>query len=233
MRHLVAVLITTACSQQVYSPPSRAFSLQPLAALPQGGRALDLELSHHAQIFDPGINAGAARLRVGVGDNIEVSAEGTALAVDDHGPSRADRRLYAGRGGISVTPGKGGLTLFAGLGGGYAPAGGAFAAADAGISVGYHNCVLVPIVEASGFISNPLEPRPIDVTDDEYDTFDTPQRTVGGSVRAGLRLGLQRAACRRGAQSSWLYAGFSFTSLADQDSSAGLLGVGVGLTIPL
>jgi hypothetical protein len=234
MRHVVALLIaTTACSQQVYSPPSQAFSVSPLAALPQGRKAVDLELSHHAQIFDPGINAGAARLRAGIGQNTEVSAEGTAIGVDDHGPSTADRSLYTGRVGVRTSPGKGGLSLFAGLGGGFAPAGGTFAAADAGIAVGYHNCTLVPVVQGSGFLSVPLEARPIDVTDDEYMQFDTPRRTAGGVVRAGLRLSLSPTACRRGDQAGWLNAGIGITHLGDGDTSATLMGIGIGFEIPL
>lgn len=235
MRYIALLIATTtACSQQVYSPPSQTFSVHPLSSLPEGRQALDVEVSRHAQIFDPSIDTGAARLRTGIGDNTEIAVEGTVLGVDDHGPSRASRSLYTGRVGLSTTPGAGGHSIFAGLGGGYAPAGGTFAAADAGIAVGYHNCTLVPVLQGSGFVSVPLAARPVDVTTDDAEmTFDTPRRTAGGVVRGGLRLSLAPSACRRGEQASWVNAGIGFTHLSDGEHSATLIGVGVGIEIPL
>lgn len=231
---LLLIATTTACSQKVYSPPSQAFSLVPLAELPQGRKVVDLEVSHHAQIFDPGINTGAARLRHGIGRSTDVSVEGTVLNVDDDGPSQASRTLYAGRAGVRTSPGPG-VSLFAGLGGGYAPSGGTFATADAGFAVGYHNCTLVPVLQVSGFLSAPLEARPIDVTDggDDVAHFDTPGRTAGGVVRGGLRLSLNREACRRGEASSWLYGGLGVTHLVDADDQATLMGAGIGIEFPL
>ena len=235
MRHTIAIVIaSTACSQQVYSPPSQAFSVSSLSALPQGRNALDLEVSRHAQIFDPAIQTGGLRLRTGVGDNTEVSAEGTAMIVadDQGGRSQAQRSIYAGRFGVRTNPKGGVSSLFAGLGGGFAPAGGRFAAVDAGFAIGYDNCVLVPILQGSGFLSEPFDARPIDVTVDKPQ-FDTPQRTIGVTVRAALRFSLGPSACRRGEQVMWLTAGFGSTSLTDGDTSASLFGLGFGLEIPL
>jgi hypothetical protein len=228
------LVLAAACSQQVYSPPSQAAALGPIRALPQHRQALDVEVSRHAQIFDPGILAGAGRYRVGIGDDTEVSVEGAVLGVDDAGPSTADRSLYTGRVGMRTNPGKGAVALFAGAGGGYAPAGGGFVAVDAGASVGYHNCVLVPVAVASGFVSEPLAPRPIDVTVEADEPMtDTPRRTIGGVLRAGLRLSLAPAACRRGEPGTWLTASVGTTFLADGDTDAGLIGLGVGIEIPL
>ncbi|MEO8706291.1 MAG: hypothetical protein ABI867_40045 [Kofleriaceae bacterium] len=235
MRAFAAVLViaTAACSQRVYSPPSQAYSLGPLTALPRGSQALDLEVSRHAQIFDPAIEAGAARLRVGVDGNTELSIEGSALTVDDDGPSSANRNLYSGRTGIRWSP-KPGVALFGGLGGGYAPAGGTFAAGDAGIAVGYHNCTLVPVAQVSGFASVPLEATAVDVSvDDKTKVFDTPGRTAGVVVRGGLRLSLAPSTCRSGKPSSWITVGAGFTTLKDADSSAALFGLGLGLELPL
>jgi hypothetical protein len=233
MRALAAVLVLAGCSQKVYSPPSQAYGLGPIAALAPGRQALDIEISRHAEIFDPPINAGTGRIRAGIGDNTEVSFEGAAMFVEDSGPSNADRTLYSGRAGIRNNPNKSGFSYFGGLGGGYAPSGGTFVAADAGISVGYDNCVLVPVAQASGFVSAPLAPRPIDVTDSGPMQYDTPERTVGGVVRGGLRLSLSPSRCRAGDQVGWLSLGMGTTTLVDSDSDATLIGIGLGIEVPL
>lgn len=236
MRHLAAVLLvaTAACSQRVYAPPSQLFAVTPIAALPEAKQSLEIEASHHAQIFDPPIEAGAARLRIGLGSDTEASLEGSTAGVRDDGPSPESRTFYTGRAGLRSNPGKSALTLFAGAGGGFGAAGGTFVSADAGIAVGHVNCVLVPSLQASAYVSEPLDPKPIDVTVDVDDpTFDTPHTTVGGVVRAGLRLSLSPSACRRGERAPWLYAGFGVTAMMDADSDATIPGIGLGIEIPL
>jgi hypothetical protein len=153
--------------------------------------------------------------------------------VDDSGPSSADRTFYSGRAGLRVNPGKSGATFFAGAGGGYAAAGGGFASADSGIAIGYDNCTLVPVLQASAFISQPLDARPIDVSDGDNASTDTPERTVGVVVRGGLRLSLSPSRCRAGEQVPWVTLGLGSTTLADTEDSATLMGAGLGIQIPL
>jgi hypothetical protein len=236
MRLAASVLLlvgTTACSQQVYSPPAQTYALGPIRSLDDGRRALDLEASTHAQMWDPSIHAFDGRYRTGIGDNTELSVEGTAHAVAERGPSMANRTFYSGRAGIRTNPRKSGVSFFAGAGGGYAAAGGSFAAVDSGLSVGYDNCILVPVFQVSGFASQPLAPRPVDVTDDEYYTTDTPKFTLGSEMRGGLRLSLSPSACRAGEQVPWITLGAGVTTLADADSHAALMGAGLGFEIPL
>ena len=194
-----------------------------------GQTALDLEVSTHSQIFDPAVLALGGRWHAGLGDNAEASIEGTAHRVDDTGPSDADRSFYSGRAGIRTNPGKSGAAFFAGAGGGYAPAGGGFASADSGLAIGYDNCTVVPVMQASAFISQPLQARAIDVSDGDESASDTPKRTIGGVLRAGLRFSLSPSRCRAGEQVPWITLGFGSTTLADVDDSATLLGAGVGI----
>ena len=237
MKPLVAaVFFVTACSQHVYSPPTQAFALQPIAALPQDRQAVDLEVSRSAQIFDPAIDAGTARLRSGVGNNTEISVEGTAFDVRDTGPSTANRTFYAGRAGMRFNPERGAFSLSAGVGGGYSSAAGMFAAIDAGAAVGYENCVVVPIAQVTGYASTPLgTARSVDVTEDSDNppVYSTPQSTVGVEVRGGLRIALDRAACRLGQPASWLTAGAGLTTMVDSTANATLMTIGLGLTVPL
>jgi hypothetical protein len=217
----------------VYSPPSQTFALGGIRSLESGQNALDVEASTHSQIFDPAIVALGGRWHTGIGDNAEASVEGTAHRVDDEGPSTADRTFYSGRAGIRVNPGRGGAVLFAGAGGGFAGAGGGFASADSGIAIGIDNCTLVPVLQGSAFISQPLAARPIDVSDGSSDATDTPRRTIGVVLRGGLRLSLSPSRCRAGEQVPWITAGIGSTTLADIDDSATLIGLGLGIQIPL
>jgi len=235
MKPAALLVVLTACTQHLYSPPTQAYALAPVHALPGGSRALDLEGSSHSQIFDPAFEAGSARLRTGLGEDAELSVEGMLGAVADGGPSTADRHVYAGRTAARFNPGHGAISFTTGLGGGYAPAGGSFAALDGGISIGYDNCTLVPIGSVSGFVSQPLSARPVDVTipDDRSSVYATARRTVGNVVRGGLRLSLSPSACRAGHQVPWLTAGLDVTTLVDATSHAELVGLGVGIELPL
>ena len=151
----VTTLLLAACSQHVYAPPTQAFGIGPVTSLPSGGRSLDVEVASHSQLFDPDLASGAARYSESVGSRTDISVEGTAFSLASNGSSKADPNVYAGRLGVRHSPGPD-LAVFAGAGGGYAPAGGAFASADGGVTVGIDNCVIVPIAQLSGFVSEPI-----------------------------------------------------------------------------
>ena len=234
MKTLAAVTVFAlgACSQRVYSPPSQAFSLGPVTSLPTGDCSVDVEVATHSQVFDPGLASAAGRYAHSIGDRTEVTAEGTAFTLTDGGDSGESRNIYAGRAGVRTSPGED-LSIVAGAGGGYSPAGGPFAAVDAGVQVGIHNCYVVPIVGVSGFVSQPLDPRPIDVSVDDDMATDTPSRTVGGTVRGGLRVGLTPDACKRGESGAWIYGGIDVTKVMDADTSDDIIGMGLGVSVPL
>ncbi len=231
---LSLIPLAAGCSQHLYSPPTQTFALAPVHTLAAGDRAVDLEGSTHSQIFDPGYDAGSARLRAGIGDDAEVSLEGMNAFINGGGMSAANRNVYAARGGLRVAPGRGPLAFSAGIGGGYAPAAGGFAAIDGGVSLGYDNCYVVPIAAVSMFASQPLAARSVDVSvsSDEV-MYSTPHRTVGATLRGGLRISLSPARCHQGHEVPWLTAGMDFTTLVDAGSDAELLGVGAGISIPL
>jgi hypothetical protein len=226
----VTVFALTACSQRVYSPPTQAFAVGPVTALPAGGSTLDVELATHSQLFDPGLHSAAGRYARSIGDRTEVTAEGTAFTLEGSG-TRSN--IYAGRGGVRTSPGDD-LSFFAGAGGGYAPIGGSFASLDAGVSFGIDNCYVVPVMTFAGFVSQPLDPRPIDVTVDPKEmTYDTPSRTVGGTARGGLRVDLTPSSCKRGEAGTWIYGGLDVTTVVDKDTTDSLMGFGVGVSVPL
>jgi hypothetical protein len=230
---VVVALLASACSQQVYSPPAQAFALSPVHSLGDRHAALELEASRHAEIFDPAIHVVDGRYRRGIGNNAELSLEGAAHQVEANGTSKAAREFYSGRAGISVTPDAGDARLFAGAGGGFASAGGEFVAVDSGFTIGVDNCVLVPTFTVAGFASQPINAKPIDVSDDEYYETDTPAFTFGGVLRGGLRLSLSPSKCRAGEDVPWISAGMGVTTLSDFDSHAALIHIGLGVEVPL
>jgi hypothetical protein len=233
MRIAAVMLLASACSQQVYSPPAQAFALSPVHALGDKHAALELEGSRHSEIFDPAIFVLDSRYRRGIGDNAEISLEGAVHGVEASGTSKAARDFYSGRAGISVSPDAGDARLFAGAGGGFAREGGQFVAVDSGFTIGVDNCVLVPTFTVAGFASQPINAKPIDVSDDEYYKTDTPAFTVGGVLRGGLRLSLSPSKCRAGEDVPWLSAGMGVTTLSDFDSNAALIHIGLGVEVPL
>jgi hypothetical protein len=230
---LVVLVLVVACSQHVYSPPTQAYALDPIRALNAGGHAVDVDLSRHQAVFDPAIDAAAGRVRTGLGGDREMSVEGGVMVVEDHGQAQGDRKLYSGRIGYRENPGHGALSWFAGVGGGFSPSGGTFAAGDVGVAVGYENCLLVPVAQASTFLSVPLAAMPVDVTvDPKSPMTSVAQNTVGGTLRVGLRLSLGPAACRLGKPVPWLHAGLDITALTDGVKDIELGGIGIGFELP-
>lgn len=228
----VTTLLLAACSQRVYSPPTQAFGVGPVTSLPSGGRSFDIEVAGHSQVFDPKLLSGAARYNESIARRTDVSVEGTMFRLASTGSSHEDPDVYAGRVGLRHSPGED-LALFAGTGGGYSPAGGSFVSADGGIGVGIDNCVVVPVAQVSGFISQPLDAHPIDVSEGDVMTTDTPSRTLGVTARGGVRVSLTPAACRRGETGTWVYAGLDYTAVTDTDTQDELFGIGLGLSVGL
>lgn len=233
MRTAAVLLLLTACSQRVYSPPGQSFSLSPVHSLRPGHSALEVEASRHAAIFDPAVNVLDARYRRGLEENAELTLEGAAHQVEDSGPSQAAREFFSGRAGVRVSPAAGDASLFAGAGGGFAAAGGSFAAVDTGLTIGVDNCTLVPTFTVAGFASQPINAQPIDVSDDEHYTTDTPAFTVGAALRGGLRLSMSPSRCRAGEDVSWISAGMGLTTVSDFDSNDALMHIGIGFEVPL
>ena len=91
------------------------------------------------------------------------------------------------------------------------------------------------MLAASTFVSQPMESRKIDVNTDPESgpDYTMAQRTVGGVVRGGLRISLSPSACHAGQQAPWLTLGLDVTTLVDSTDDAEMVGLGIGLEIPL
>lgn len=234
MKQIVVLVTCAACSQHLYSPPTQAYTLAPVATLAPADKALDVDLSTHSQIFDPGYDQASGRLRYGITPAAELSIEGAAATIEGSiGPS--NHEIYSSRAGVRWQPGKGPLSLNAGFGGGFAPAAGYFAAIDTGAQIGFDNCYFVPIAAVSTFVSQPLQAKAVAVgeTDTGMTTYSTPRRTAGGTVRFGARLPMLHADCRAGKSVPTVSVGIDLSSVVDASDHAEMLGVGIGVTVPL
>ena len=175
-----------------------------MGTLGQGQQMVDAELSRSGQLFDPTIDATALRLRSGLATNTEVSAEGTmSHRRREVGQRHVDgnRDFYAGHVGIRHNPGAGIISVSAGVGGGYAPGGGRFAAVEAGLALGYENCLRGADHAGLGLASSPVGTAKTDRRERRLrlggPSRRPPQRTArGGVARGGLRIVLDHDACK-------------------------------------
>src|SRR5207249_2798493 len=100
-----AVLVASACSSHVYSPPARPMPLESSATLPAGKTSVGGELGSSSAIFGPNLSSQAARVRHGIADGVELSAEGSHLHVDGTSAAGVDQNAYAGSLGVKINPG--------------------------------------------------------------------------------------------------------------------------------
>lgn len=116
------------------------------------------------------------------------------------------------------------FALVAGGGAGHSPAAGMYTSADVGLVVGYENRYVVPFVHGGGFASLPLNPKEVNLTapDDDDEHFDTPEKTVGLSFGAGLRVPLAH-------DTTSLLVGLSSTQVWDSDSDNGFMSFSGGI----
>ncbi len=225
-----SVVLVAACTHNVYTPPTRAFPLEPPATLKAGNYGLQLEASGHGT--SPDVGAGTVRLRRGIEDNLEASAELTYGKAGNELATDTRRSMIAGRAGARLRPDEmPSVAVGAGVGGGTF-AGGPFVSADAGAVLAYETCRVTPFVGGSGYVSAPLDAREVDTTEagKEPGTFvDTPETTAGVQVRVGVSVNL--SSCE--AHSTSLVLGVGLDHFWDDDSDRGLASGGAALALDL
>ena len=219
-----------ACAQHVYSPPSRAFALESARTVGAQRVGVAAQVGAQGALFGPSISAAESQVRYGVADDVEVSGQGTYAYVADEPAHHVDPSFYMGRAGVKVNPGGGALSLTGGVGGGYAAAGGGFAAGDLGAIVSYNGCTFIPFAGVGGFVSQPLDPHPVDVTEpaDKMPVYDTPSTTVGMTITSGLKIAF-RDRCTEAAPPVALTIATGATRVSDHDSEDGFFGLALGV----
>jgi hypothetical protein len=222
---LALVPLATGCNHSVFSPPARAVPLESAATLPRGDTGVALEGAHSGTIFGPEVLSGAARIRHGVSEGLDVSAEATLMRLSGTPAPAADvsRNVYAGRIGAMgqlvspESPWAPTVAVTGGLGGGVSAAGG-YVSPDAGPIVAWENRWAVPFLSLRGGVSQPVGARSVDtssVDDGPGRYVDTPRTTWIAAATAGVRVPIGWAEPEAGKTRGSLLAGLGFTHLAD------------------
>ncbi len=238
MRHAAAVLVASACSTHVYSPPARPMPLETSATLPAGRTSIGGEIAKSGAIFGPELSSQAARVRHGFGGGVEVSAEGSHLRVDGTSASGVDQDAYAGAVGVKVNLGTRHLALTASTGYGTAAIG-RYTSSELGVIAAYENRRFVPFVMLRAGVSMPLDRRAVDTTsiDARFAPGATasatttmmssvdgsaPDTTLFRSIAFGFKVPVSSLS---------LYAAFAVTEVSDRTDDEGFVQAGLGAEV--
>lgn len=228
---VAAASAVAGCSRELYSPPSQLFAMPAARALRQGETTASATAAHMGTLFDPSLDVTELGLRHGVTDEFDVEGSAGYAVVSGSEPADLDPRLITGRVGVIANPKRGAFTFRGGFGGGHNPSVGNFAAFDAGVTAAYHNCVVTPLIGTSGFVSNPLDPKPVNVApaSDTAVDMQTPYTTVGWTLAASLGVQFDRASCRQGRAGTTLSIGFNVSEIANGNGNDTWAGLGLRL----
>lgn len=220
-----------ACNREVYSPPSQLFAMPAARALRQGETAASATAAHQGTLFDPSLDVAELGLRHGITDEFDVEGSAGYAVVSGGEAADLDPRLITGRVGVIANPKRGAFTFRGGVGGGHNPSVGNFAAVDVGVTAAYHNCVVTPAIGTSGFVSNPIDPKPVNVAPASATAADmrSPYTTVGWTMSSSLSVQLDRASCRQGRAGTTLSFGFNVSEVANGNGNSAWAGLGLRL----
>lgn len=229
---LVVVLLGTGCVAHVFSPPAKIGGLEGANALKSGETQVGGMFLTQQESFDPSILGGALRARQGLGSGLEIGAEFALGQIDaDYEPIDEDLSplFFTGHVGGKYTILEDYIALRGGVGAGTSDAG-QFISPDLGIVLALENPVLVPAINVSGFLSQPVNAQEIDFTPigEEAGTFrQTPQTSYGVLWSLGLRVPLQVSPGVK--IEPW--GGFSGTYIKDAERDAHFVGFLSGVDV--
>jgi hypothetical protein len=241
MRHAAAVLVASACSTHVYSPPARPLPLESSATLPAGRTSVGGEIGKSSAIFGPDLSSQAVRVRHGFGGGFEVSADGSHLHVDGTSTAGVDQNAYAGALGAKINLGTKHLALTASTGYGTA-ATGRFTSNELGVIAAFENRYFVPFISLRAGVSVPIDRRSVDTSSTQTNLarlapgttassvtmtmsgsdVSAPDTTMFRAVTIGFKIPLQSMA---------IYAALAGTTLSDRTDSEGFLQAGLGVEV--
>ncbi len=190
----VTLVITTGCTAHVFSPPANIAPMESVAVTPSGDTRLAGFVTSQTLDFGPHTSTVSLRVKQGLGYNLSVGMDANLTGIDT---TQANDKDVAGQIGSARINGKWSpignyFALTAGFGAG-THTGGQFIAPDLGIVLAYENPYLIPFANVSGFLSQPLNAKAVDISygDDPVGTkVQTPDTTWGATWTLGLKLPL-------------------------------------------
>lgn len=228
-----ALLILTGCNAHVFSPPANIAPMESTHVSDAGTTRLAGYVSNPKIEFGPRGTTLSARARHGLGHNLELGLDAHFVDFDTDSALHDDLNAKIG---IARLAGKWSplgnyFALTAGIGAGTHTAG-QFIAPDLGIILAIENPYLIPFANISGFLSQPLNEKPVDLThrnQNPGESIQTPALTWGATWSLGLKLPLTHATGMPIAP----YLGVTGTRLWDEKDNTHILGFTTGIDIEL
>jgi len=228
---LVIALLFSGCTAHVFSPPAMGGTLESVKPLAESEMKVGARVGSQKDGFGPKATTFNARFHRGFAQKFELGADFSLFHVK--GVEQADQDLspYVGamRLGGKLEVLEHYMAIQGGVGGGFSDAG-QFVSPDLGIILAVENPYLVPFVNVSGFVSQPINPKAVDVShaDEPVGTnVQEPKFTYGIQWSGGIRVPFEISKGIILAPS----VGFGGTYLVDSDATANLTGVVGGLDL--
>jgi hypothetical protein len=213
----IAVTSSAGCSYQVIAPPVRMINMESAQTAAPRETIVGARGAAFKDVFGPAVGVATVGVRRGVAEQVEIDADATWAYVNDPGNEVFDRNIYAGRLGTKLSHASGNVAFVGGAGLGYAPAGGSFGAADAGVALSANSCRGALFANLTSFVSTPIEAKTVNFR--VAGRMDAPETTVGYGVSAGAEIRLDRDRCRRGLTSPRIQLGVSFNDVYPTEGS--------------
>lgn len=223
--------ILVGCNAHVYSPPARVAPLESAKPVAQGKTSAGVSAGTGSAIFGVETINATAKVRRGVTEHSEVGVDANVMRVDDS-EAAADINPYivsARVGGKwAPEPLRDHLGLVYGVGGGTST-GGQFVSPDVGVVAAFQNRYLVPFASANGFVSEPINAQPVDVSNKdqgEGTKVMSASRTWGVTFAGGVKWPITVAGSTVAP-----IVGLSHTLVTDGDEDTEVTGLSVGADV--
>ena len=186
------VALACGCAPHIYSPPSQVNTLETSVPLKAGEVSTEAVLGRTSEAFDFEATTLTGTYRRGVSEELEIGADVNVIALD-MSSAAADLSPYIWGGRLRAkwapTDLRGYFAMTGGLGGGYHAEGGGYVSPNLGVVVSYPNEYIVPYLGASGYVSQPVGSKRVDISvgEEELGTrIGEAQLTWGGYLTAGI-----------------------------------------------
>jgi hypothetical protein len=219
------------CNAHVYSPPARVAPMESSKPVARGQTSGGVAAGTGSAIFGVETHNATARVRHGVTDHSELGVDANLMVVDDsEAAAEVNPYIWSARvgGKWAPQPLQDHLGLVYGVGGGTS-AGGQFISPDVGVVAAFENPYLVPFVSANGFVSEPINAQPVDVSNKdqgEGTKVMTAKTTWGATFAGGLKWPIVV-----GGSTVAPIVGLSHTLVTDGDEDTEVTGLSVGADV--
>jgi hypothetical protein len=219
------------CNAHVYSPPTRIAPMESSKPVAKGKTSGGVSAGSQGEIFGVSTMSAAAKVRHGVTENSEVGVDANFMVVDDsQAAADINPTIWSARAGGKYAPEFLGdhVALIYGVGAGTSE-GGQFLSPDVGLVVAYENPYVVPFASVDGFVSEPINAQPVDVsTKDEGvgTNVMTASRTWGATFASGLKVPIQA-----GGSTVSPFIGATRSVMTDGDEDVDVFGASLGIDV--